>query len=130
MLAFTSEIRGDLGSPCGPGQPAAPTTTAVPTSTAAMRRDRAWPGRTLQVPSASGHRHPRTARSHPGVEHPFHSIWSIVLFLDTPFKVVATGAAGLSVEPERLRAKPQGLIDGVQLRRRQPRGAACPPGAA
>jgi hypothetical protein len=36
----------------------------------------------------------------------------------------------LGVEPERLRAKPQGLVDGVQLRWRQPRGAACPPGAA
>ena len=36
----------------------------------------------------------------------------------------------LGVEPERLRAKPQGLVDGVQLCRRQPRGAACPPGAA
>jgi hypothetical protein len=36
----------------------------------------------------------------------------------------------LGVEPERLRAKPQGLVDGAQLRCRQPRGAACPPGAA
>jgi hypothetical protein len=36
----------------------------------------------------------------------------------------------LGVEPEHLRAKPQGLVDGAQLRCRQPRGAACPPGAA
>ena len=36
----------------------------------------------------------------------------------------------LGVEPEHLRAKPQGLLDGVQLRCRQPRGAADAPGAA
>jgi hypothetical protein len=36
----------------------------------------------------------------------------------------------LGVEPEHLRAKPQGLLDGAQLRPGQPRGAACPPGAA
>jgi hypothetical protein len=36
----------------------------------------------------------------------------------------------LGVEPERLGAKPQGLVDGVQLRPGQPRVAAYPPGAA
>ena len=36
----------------------------------------------------------------------------------------------LGVEPEHLRAKPQGLLDGAQLRPGQPRGAAYPPSAA
>jgi hypothetical protein len=36
----------------------------------------------------------------------------------------------LGVEPEHLRAKPQGLLDGAQLGPGQPRGAAYPPSAA